>query len=228
MSAPAKPRRRVAASIAAIAVTALLAFVAWYGYSEVASQPARHVVFAGAVERLNPADLARLEQSVLAGPGTSIDAIRAEARALPWVSEATVRRVFPDTVEIALSAHTAFARWNDDRLVSTEGQVFRAQGAGELPTLRGPEGSAPRLVREYPLVVASLAPLGSEVKELRLTPRGGWHATLASGLAIALGRGDWRARAERFVLAWPRISPEARMAAYADLRYPGGFALKKS
>jgi cell division septal protein FtsQ len=66
------------------------------------------------------------------------------------------------------------------------------------------------------------------IVEFRLSPRGGWHATLASGLAIALGRDDWRPRAERFVAAWPRLAPEARGTAYADLRYPGGFALKRA
>ena len=81
-----------------------------------------------------------------------------------------------------------------------------------------------------PLLAATavLAPLGSSVVELRLSPRGGWHATLASGLNVALGRGDWRPRAERFIAAWPRIAPEARATTYADLRYPGGFALKRT
>jgi cell division protein FtsQ len=72
-----------------------------------------------------------------------------------------------------------------------------------------------------------LAPLGSPIRELALSPRGGWRATLASGLAIALGPGDWGPRAERFARAWPQLAPEARAAEYADLRYPSGFALKR-
>ena len=72
-----------------------------------------------------------------------------------------------------------------------------------------------------------LAPLGSSVEELALSPRGSWDATLASGLSLALGPGDWGPRTERFARAWPKLAPEARAAEYADLRYPSGFALKR-
>jgi cell division protein FtsQ len=66
------------------------------------------------------------------------------------------------------------------------------------------------------------------VAELRLTPRGAWHAVLDSGLSVALGRGEWGPRAARFAAAWPQLAEEARSATYADLRYPGGFALKRA
>ena len=47
------------------------------------------------------------------------------------------------------------------------------------------------------------------------------------GLAVELGRGDWKARAQRFAAAWPRLAEDARATRYADLRYPNGFALRK-
>jgi cell division protein FtsQ len=112
--------------------------------------------------------------------------------------------------------------------VSPSGEVFSAPGAGDLPQLRGPEGTAAQVLRAYRRAVPLLSPLGSPVKELSLTPRGAWHATLASGLVLALGPGEWAARAERFVRAWPKLAPEARAAQYADLRYPSGFALKRA
>jgi cell division protein FtsQ len=228
MSAPpVKAGRRVVAAIAGGVVAALIAWAAWYGYSEVASQPIRHVAFAGDANRLDPEDLARLEQWVLATPAASMDAIRSAARQVAWVREATVRRAYPDTVEVRLEAHTAFARWNDNDLVSDRGAVFAAKDPGTLPRLRGPDGSAPRLVAEFPAVIAELAPLGSPVRELTLTARGGWTAVLDTGLAIALGRGDWKPRAQRLVAAWPKLPEEMRAAEYADLRYPGGFALKR-
>jgi len=231
MSAPAPVRipagRRIVAAIAGVVAVGVLAWGAWLGYSEVLAQPVTRVVFAGAVDRLAPSELARLEHEVLATASPSIDAIRAAARRVPWVRDAAVRREFPDAVEITFTAHEAFARWNEAGLVSATGEVFAAPGAGDLPQLRGPEGTAPKVVRAYRRVAAVLAPLGSPVKELRLSPRGSWHATLASGLALALGPGDWGPRAERFARAWPKLTPEARAAEHADLRYPSGFALKR-
>lgn len=227
MNVPAKRGRLVVSAVAGAAAVALLAWGAWYGYGAVVSEPVERVVFAGEVERLAPADLAALAATVRSAPSAPLESIRASARRVPWVRDAAVRRLYPDAVEITFSAYTAFAHWNDAELVNASGEVFTAPGAGALPRLRGPDGSAPRVAREYLLVVAALAPLDSPVTEFRLSPRGAWHATLASGLGIALGRGDWRPRAERFARAWPKLAPEARAADHADLRYPGGFALRR-
>lgn len=223
-----KTRGRVIASAVAGAVAvSLMAWGAWYGFGLVTTQPVVRVVFAGELARLSPADLEAFAQWVRGTPGATLESIRAAARQVPWARDATVRRVFPDAVEVTFTAHAPFARWNDGELVSEAGDVFAAPGAGTLPQLRGPDGSAPRVVREYLLVVAALAPLGTSVTELRLSPRGAWHATLASGLNIALGRGDWGPRADRFVRAWPKLSAEARAVDQVDLRYPGGFAMKR-
>ena len=219
--------RRIAAAVAGAMAVALLGWGAWEGYDATVSAPIQRVVYAGEVERLPQVDLDALTQAVLAAPSAPLQAIRASARRVPWVRDATVRRLFPDAVEITFSAHTAFARWNETQLVSPTGEVFAASGAGKLPQLRGPDASAPLVVREYAAVTAVLAPVGA-VTELRLSPRGAWHAILDSGLAVALGRGEWRPRAERFAAAWPRLAEEARSATYADLRYPGGFALKRA
>jgi cell division protein FtsQ len=220
--------RRIVSGVAGAIVAALLAWAGWYGFGEVVAQPVKRVVFAGDADRLAPAELARLEQDLIGGSPAPLDAIRAAAQRIPWVREATVRREFPDTIEVTFAAYQAFARWNDHELVSAAGEVFSAPGAGDLPQLRGPAGSAGQVVREYPLVAAALAPVGSELKELALSPRGSWHATLASGLVLALGSGDWQPRARRFAQAWPQLAPEARASRYADLRYPGGFALKRA
>ena len=92
MSAPAPVRapigRRVVAAIAGTAALFLLAWGAWIGYSEVLARPVTRVVFAGAVDRLAPAELARLEQEVLATAPLSIGAIRAAALRVPWVRDA--------------------------------------------------------------------------------------------------------------------------------------------
>ena len=223
----APPVRRIAAAVAGVAALLLLGWGAWLGYDATVSLPLKHVVYAGEIGRFAPEELEALAQAVQAAPRASLDSIRASARRVPWVRDATVRRVFPDTIEITFTAYTAFARWNDAQLVSPTGEVFAAPDTRTLPRLRGPEGSAPQVVREFAEARAALAPVG-ELAEFRLSPRGAWHAVLDSGLAVALGRGEWRARADRFAAAWPKLSAEARASTYADLRYPGGFALKRA
>ena len=226
MTAPVKLRQRIVPAIAAIAVMAALAAVSWQGYRAVLAQPVKRVVFAGDLDRLPQAELESLSQAVQKAERPALEAVRDAARKVSWVREASVRRRFPDAIEIRFEAHEALARWNERGLVSRRGEVFAAEDASELPHFRGPEGGAAAMVAEYPAFVTAFAPLGAAVRELRLTARGAWEVRLANGLTVALGRGDWQARAQRFAAAWPALSEEARATRYADLRYPNGFALR--
>jgi len=200
MNAPVQPpvkwRYRLLSAAAGIAVVAAIAGAGWHGYRSVLARPFQRVLFAGDLDRLAQADLDALSRSVQAAESPDLDAVREAARKVPWVRSAQVRRIYPDIVEITFEAHQAYARWNDHQLVSVRGEVFTAEGAGKLVRLRGPDGSAALLAAELPQVVAALAPLGSPVAELRLSARGAREVMLEGGLTIAMGRGDWRARAD--------------------------------
>ena len=226
MSEPVKLRQRLLPALAAVAVLGVLATVAWQGYRAVLAQPVKRVVFTGDLDRLAQADLESLTQVVQRAERPTLEAVRDAARKVPWARDATVRRRFPDVIEIRFEAHEALARWNDRGLVSRRGEVFVAHDASDLPHFRGPDAAAASMTAEYPAFVAAFAPLGVPLKELRLSARGAWEVRLASGLAVALGRGDWQPRAQRFVAAWSQLSEEARATRYADLRYPNGFAIR--
>ncbi|HUP96968.1 MAG TPA: cell division protein FtsQ/DivIB [Usitatibacter sp.] len=227
MSEPVvKLRHRIIPILAAIAVITGLVLLSWHGYRAVLAQPVKRVVFAGDLDRLPHADLEALSQAIQRAERPTLEAVREAAKRVPWVRDASVRRRFPDAVEIRFQAHEALARWNERSLVSPAGEVFVADDARDLPLFRGAEGAATAMAAEYPALVAALAPLGSPVKELRLSPRGAWEARLANGLAIQLGRGDWQPRVQRFVSVWGRLPEPARATRHADLRYPNGFALR--
>jgi hypothetical protein len=42
--------------------------------------------------------------------------------------------------KVSVTEHTPLARWNDNALVNTQGEVFIADYDGELPQFTGPEG----------------------------------------------------------------------------------------
>jgi cell division protein FtsQ len=63
---------------------------------------------------------------------------------------------------------------------------------------------------------------------MRLSARGAWQVTLDSGLDLDLGRGGVEARIARFVSAWPELAARGIASAHADLRYPNGFALRRT
>ncbi len=222
-------RQRIGRASAGVAVVTLLGVAAWYGYDAVVSQPVKRVLFSGSTERIPAAALDALARDIQAAPGgASLAAVRDAARRIAWVRDATVRRRFPDTVEIQLETHVPLARWNEAALVSRRGDVFVAGYDAVLPRFRGADGAAPVMARQYPALAAALAPLGSAIAEVRLSARGAWQVTLDSGLDLDLGRGGVEARIARFASAWPELAARGIATAHADLRYPNGFALRRT
>ena len=75
-----------------------------------------------------------------------VDRIRAAARKLPWVDEVSVRRIWPDTLQMWVQEQIPLARWGKDRLVNPRGEVFQplpAQKPRHLPRRDGAVESAP-------------------------------------------------------------------------------------
>ena len=193
--------------------------------------PVRHVEV---TTPLTHASAAQME-AVLARQGRGnffafpIDDLRGALERLPWVRTATVRRVWPDRLEIAIEEHVAFARWSaaPDALVNTFGERFAASSDAALPLFSGPQGTEGEVTRRYQRFSALLAPLASPIERIVLSQRHAWSVRLANGLQITLGRDADLAeqRLERFVDAYAS-TVGTRVPQVVDLRYPNGFALR--
>jgi cell division protein FtsQ len=222
-------RERVIPAMAATGVAALLGAAAWYGYDAVSNRPVRDVIFTGDVAPLPPEvleDFAReLKKRTV---GTSLASVRENAKRIPWVRDAAVRRQWPDAIEVRFEAYRVLARWNDKSLVSAAGEIFSASTQAQLPMFRGPDTSSTAMAAIWPALNAAVTPLASPIQELRLSARGAWEVLLASGLRLVLGREDVVARARRFAAAWPQVAASGVHTLYADLRYPNGFALRQA
>ncbi len=158
--------------------------------------------------------------------------------AVPWVRRAVLRRVWPNALAVQLEEHRAAALWTveegGDLLVNTFGEVFQANvGDVEdegLPTLQGPDGTAPLVLDVYRRLQPLFAPLALRLDTLTLSERGSWHAEFDGGAEIELGRGtaeELTARVQRFVGSVPQvIARYQRPLVFADLRHNEGFALR--
>ena len=76
----------------------------------------------------------------------ALGGVRASVERLPWVRRVSVRRVWPDRLQIFVEEHVALARWGtgDDtsRLVNTHGETFSGRSKETLPAFIGPAGTA--------------------------------------------------------------------------------------
>ncbi|MDZ7786853.1 MAG: cell division protein FtsQ/DivIB [Halofilum sp. (in: g-proteobacteria)] len=157
-----------------------------------------------------------------------LTALRRELVDLPWVREASLRRVWPDTLRVEVREHEPVAVWNDDALVSDEGVVFRPAefSADDLARLEGPKGQGGEMLERLRAFEQRLAPLGLKIAGLEQDARRAWRLTLGNGIVLRLGRDRVAERLARFRAVWSGVlKPRAERIAAVDLRYTNGFAV---
>lgn len=115
---------------------------------------------------------------------------RAAFEKLPWVRKVSVRRSWPDRLEIDVEEHQAAARWAENGLVNTYGEWFDAAFSQPLPLLAGPKGSEKEMLAAYLAFKQVLQPVGVLPEELKLSARRAWQVKLDNSVVLELGRQD--------------------------------------
>ncbi len=225
-------------TVAMVLATVAALLFAWGGLSWAARRPAfefREIVVTSPPERVNAAHLEAVIRDAFKGTffTMNLDRARSALAKVPWVRGVTLRRQWPDRLEVSIEEHVPLARWNDAALVDAQGEVFSASCRDPLPRFSGPEGAAAEMARRYRDWGVQLASLALVIDEMRLTPRGGWSVHVANGngpLAIELGRDDPSGGIARFVGAYERtvgaLARSGTRVEQVDLRYRNGFAVK--
>ena len=192
----------------------------------------RAVEMEGEFNRVQGRDIRRVV--VRQGPAGffSVDMgeMRRAVEALPWVAEASVRRIWPNRLGVKVREHVPLAYWGEDALVSRQGVLLRPEPDSfpdGLPHFDGPDDLAPDLVARYRDMRRALAPVGQEVARLEVDDRRSWQLTMGNGIEVVLGRDDVHQRLLRLVHNWPRrLALHEGAIQRVDLRYTNGFAVR--
>lgn len=193
------------------------------------------VVVTTPLERTNGAQLETVVREDLAGTFFTMDlaGARAALRQVPWVRDVSLRRQWPHRLELAVDEYEPLARWNDAALVSTRGELFVARADDGLPLFEGPDGTAADMLARYEAWGSDLQPLGLTIREIRMSPRGGWRLKTVGAdgpLTLELGRDEPETRLARFVAAHARtlgaLARSGTRVDAVDLRYRNGFAAR--
>ncbi len=200
--------------------------------------PLREVVVAGPLREVTLSQLEYAARSAVSGNflTVNLETVRTACEKLPWVRSASVRRRWPNALEVRFEEHVAVARWkpadaSESRLVNAAGEVFAAASGAELPVFSGPEGMAPQILGRHRELGEWLAPLGRQPQTLVLSPRQAWQVRLDDGVLLDIGRDQAKSGVRERVLRYVAVQREAgeklRSAVeVADLRYPNGFAVR--
>lgn len=212
---------------------ATVAALVWLAleFSDPASLPIRKVRVNGEFTHLDPAVLQQaVVQSVDAGFfGLDVTAIRRQLLDQPWIRDVTIRRVWPDTLQVSVTEQTPHARWGANMALNEAGDLFAPDAAeipGGLVRLHGPLGSEVTVLDTCRRLAAALEPLGLAVVAVELSPRHAWTVGLADGRTLVLGRKDFDQRVRRFVRGYRRsLRAVWDQVARVDMRYTNGFAV---
>ena len=159
-----------------------------------------------------------------------VEAVREAAAGLPWVRRVSVRRVWPDSLHVAVVERVAVARWNDGAYLEADATGFMPAGKTldeSLPRLSGPDGAESKVLERYQALVQFLAPLETTVRSVSLDRRGSWRVALATGLVLELGRAENLETIAPYLASLREILGRRYAdAAQVDVRYQNGFAVK--
>jgi cell division protein FtsQ len=209
-------------------------FWIWQYYlANPAYYPLQTVRITGQFTHLNQAQIERqLSHKVLGSGFFSIDLVMLHQAilALPWVAEASIRRVWPDALDIRVTEQIPLARWQHKQpayWINAAGEHFQPRQAVALsvPVFLGEAGQIPEMMAFYHQVQPALSSLGLKIQQLQLNKLGEWQLNFTNGLNLYLGYRQPLQRWRDFQHIYPQLTEQPlRM----DMRYEQGFALQNA
>lgn len=192
--------------------------------------PLREVRVEGQLNHVTREQLKLIVDRHLQGNFFTLDLVKARDafEKLPWARSVSLRRRWPDRLEVTVDEHKELARWGNIALVNTYGELFHAASDADLPVFYGPGDGVKEVAVHYGKYSELLAPSGMKIMQLVLTPRRAWQIETDNKIVIELGREDMEARLAKFASVYEHtLSKLGVTLAYADLRYPNGFAVRR-
>lgn len=158
----------------------------------------------------------------------NLNRVKAEFEHNPWVKNANVWRVWPDTVIVEIEERVPVARWQKTQLIDEDGTIFSASTNINLPSLEGPKNNEKNILLLYQQASEELAKVNLTIEQFSCNARLSCQMRLQNGILVKLGREHIAQRVARLRHFWYSIfQPQASNLAYIDLRYQDAFVIKE-
>ena len=230
---PSMPNTRVRRAARAVFAFVVVLGVAVPILAGVLARPVESVRITGEFIQVARTDIERVVNPLLS-PGMlriDLDALRRSTLEIAWVRDVTIRRVWPNALEIAVIERVALARWAGGGFLERDGTHFRPagdEGPESLPMLEGPAGTEREVLDLHIALTRALAPLGIPLESTRLTRRGVVQATLRDGPRFVMRPGALNGALETCARTLADVmAGRLHEIERVDLRYPTGFAVRR-
>ncbi|MCB1773041.1 MAG: cell division protein FtsQ/DivIB [Gammaproteobacteria bacterium] len=222
----------ISVSVAGLVLSVVGGLYAYHYLSQPGRLPLRVVEIKGEFRHLDRASIQRTVEDAIDGGFFTCDMpkLRDAVMDMPWVAEVSIRRAWPDRLQMRVIEEVPLARWGDDALVNTGARVFRPEVTGsyaDMVRLDGPDGSAPRVVAFLRQVAGLLEGRPLQLTQIELDERRHWWLHFADGLVVSLGREQVEHRLVQFLRVYPGlVAQPQRRPGRIDMRYTHGFAVR--
>lgn len=162
--------------------------------------------------------------------GFSADAARERLLQLPWVEAATVRKIYPDAIEVAITERVPFAVWQHGEeltIIQADGHAiapFDGRNVRDLPLVIG--AGAPQKAAAFMAELASYPALAAQVKAFNLVADRRWDLYLANGVRIKLPEAGFHAAIQELLALDASQGLLSRDIASVDLRFKERFIVR--
>lgn len=118
---------------------------------------------------------------------TDLQPLREALMQVPWIKSVSVRRVWPNALEVQFTTREAIATYEDGRLVDEDSQLFvgnydEQDNRGEaLPNFHGMAGQIPEMAYLYREFSRAVQPLGVKITDIYCSDRGSWSISVSGG-----------------------------------------------
>ena len=158
---------------------------------------------------------------------TTLTEVVSEVESYPWISAASARRIWPDTLLIEIVEQRPVAVYNDTQYLGLSGDLFEPPVLVDepMPRLYGAFSETTQVYSHYSVFSDRLA----DFAKVTSVSRGhdlGWEIELEQGFTLKLGRVDILGRLARARDILIRLDMDRlRKLREVDARYDNGIAL---
>ncbi len=169
-----------------------------------------------------------------------IENIQRNVEQLPWVKNAYVRRVWPESITVHVEEHKPIARWGDRSLVTAGFKLFsppQLSSAPEpelqelvdgLPLLYSPERRHVPLLKLLNETKSMLDAVDAPLEGMVEDERRSITLHLKNDVKVVIGHREVNKRIKRFSEIFrPYVAPVYDDIAKVDMRYTNGFAMAR-
>jgi cell division protein FtsQ len=210
----------------------LLAVLGWRYIHKPSVYPVRKIKFSGSYHYVKPDSLRNLVKAYVPSGFFSVNlsGVLHTVQNLPWIYEARVARIWPDTILITFKEQQPIARWGENAVMNIDGKIFQPERdtiPNNLPVFFGESAQSKEILLNYQQLQESLTKVGCSIAEVHVTPGGSYWITLDNQTVLRLGNKDLAERLGHFVESYDQVfKSKSHAVESVDLRYPSGMAVK--